>query len=454
MHTWLPDAHSESPAPVSAMLSGALLNTAMLGVVRFLAVVDAAHIGLLPRLRDGRPRPAVGADRRAIHRPPARGQAADGLFERRAHGRDGPRLRLRRRARRRRRALPHAQPLAEQVADVLRRRQRHARLRDEADRAAFATSPAVCRRKASSGSPVPRRSPARRPSGCSRASFCHPARRACASPMLGPSGRWRCCWSSSSSVFSITSASCLPATKAAEGRPATKLSAWCVTPMWLAVVPLPDPRPVVAAAVLELFPGDRPGLAGAAMSDGRTRIRQQRVGARRQGARDESPGIAVEARRRRRTRRQGEGVCTRPAGGCRWPMPGGRSRARSRCATSKRAGEPQFPDLGLPAGRRAFPASATYFRCSAGTSGRSPTSSDLIFDDHPEPQRLVLQEGASLPAPPFDPSFPDGGASGRKARAAPVARARRPRAGRSGASLRPGARRRRRVRRIPLLLRR
>lgn len=50
MHTWLPDAHSESPAPVSAMLSGALLNTAMLGVVRFLAVIDAAHMGSLPRV--------------------------------------------------------------------------------------------------------------------------------------------------------------------------------------------------------------------------------------------------------------------------------------------------------------------------------------------------------------------------------------------------------------------
>lgn len=35
MHTWLPDAHSEGPAPVSAMLSGALLNTALLGIVRF-----------------------------------------------------------------------------------------------------------------------------------------------------------------------------------------------------------------------------------------------------------------------------------------------------------------------------------------------------------------------------------------------------------------------------------
>jgi len=49
MHTWLPDAHSESPAPVSAMLSGALLNGAMLGIVRYLAVADAAGVGSLAR---------------------------------------------------------------------------------------------------------------------------------------------------------------------------------------------------------------------------------------------------------------------------------------------------------------------------------------------------------------------------------------------------------------------
>ncbi len=35
MHTWLPDAHSEGPAPVSALLSGALLNTALVGIVRY-----------------------------------------------------------------------------------------------------------------------------------------------------------------------------------------------------------------------------------------------------------------------------------------------------------------------------------------------------------------------------------------------------------------------------------
>ena len=44
MHTWLPDAHSESPAPVSAMLSGALLNASMLGIARFLGVVSGASI--------------------------------------------------------------------------------------------------------------------------------------------------------------------------------------------------------------------------------------------------------------------------------------------------------------------------------------------------------------------------------------------------------------------------
>ena len=49
MHTWLPDAHSEGPAPVSALLSGALLNTAMVGIVRYLVVADAAGISGLAR---------------------------------------------------------------------------------------------------------------------------------------------------------------------------------------------------------------------------------------------------------------------------------------------------------------------------------------------------------------------------------------------------------------------
>jgi hydrogenase-4 component F len=34
LHTWLPDAHSQAPTPISALLSGALLNCAFYGIVR------------------------------------------------------------------------------------------------------------------------------------------------------------------------------------------------------------------------------------------------------------------------------------------------------------------------------------------------------------------------------------------------------------------------------------
>jgi len=42
MHTWLPDAHAEAPAPLSAMMSGVLLAVALYAVVRWKSVVDAA----------------------------------------------------------------------------------------------------------------------------------------------------------------------------------------------------------------------------------------------------------------------------------------------------------------------------------------------------------------------------------------------------------------------------
>jgi hydrogenase-4 component F len=45
MHTWLPDAHSKAPSPISALLSGALLNVAMLAILRFKIVTDAAVPG-------------------------------------------------------------------------------------------------------------------------------------------------------------------------------------------------------------------------------------------------------------------------------------------------------------------------------------------------------------------------------------------------------------------------
>ncbi len=43
MHTWLPDAHSEAPSVVSALLSGALLNCAFLAILRMVQV--CAHAG-------------------------------------------------------------------------------------------------------------------------------------------------------------------------------------------------------------------------------------------------------------------------------------------------------------------------------------------------------------------------------------------------------------------------
>ncbi|HNS21182.1 MAG TPA: proton-conducting transporter membrane subunit [Sedimentisphaerales bacterium] len=42
LHSWLPDAHSEAPSPVSALLSGALLNCAFLGILRVQQVCAAA----------------------------------------------------------------------------------------------------------------------------------------------------------------------------------------------------------------------------------------------------------------------------------------------------------------------------------------------------------------------------------------------------------------------------
>lgn len=42
MHSWLPDAHSEAPSPMSAMLSGTLLNMAFLGILRVYKIIAVA----------------------------------------------------------------------------------------------------------------------------------------------------------------------------------------------------------------------------------------------------------------------------------------------------------------------------------------------------------------------------------------------------------------------------
>ncbi|MEK6683785.1 MAG: hydrogenase 4 subunit F [Nitrospirota bacterium] len=42
MHTWLPDAHAEAPAPVSAWLSALMLNLAVYAILRLKSIVDQA----------------------------------------------------------------------------------------------------------------------------------------------------------------------------------------------------------------------------------------------------------------------------------------------------------------------------------------------------------------------------------------------------------------------------
>lgn len=51
LHNWLPDAHAEGPTPISAVLSGLLLNVALYAVVRCKVLVDGAtHSALAGRL--------------------------------------------------------------------------------------------------------------------------------------------------------------------------------------------------------------------------------------------------------------------------------------------------------------------------------------------------------------------------------------------------------------------
>ncbi|MGD0885684.1 MAG: hydrogenase 4 subunit F [Thermodesulfovibrionales bacterium] len=40
VHNWLPDAHSQAPSPISALLSGILLNTSFYGIIRYVSLVE------------------------------------------------------------------------------------------------------------------------------------------------------------------------------------------------------------------------------------------------------------------------------------------------------------------------------------------------------------------------------------------------------------------------------
>jgi hydrogenase-4 component F len=48
LHAWLPDAHAEGPTPISAVLSGLLLNVALFAILRFKSIMSANPAALAP----------------------------------------------------------------------------------------------------------------------------------------------------------------------------------------------------------------------------------------------------------------------------------------------------------------------------------------------------------------------------------------------------------------------
>ncbi len=48
LHAWLPDAHAEGPTPISAVLSGLLLNVALYAVLRFKILLAASPYAIAP----------------------------------------------------------------------------------------------------------------------------------------------------------------------------------------------------------------------------------------------------------------------------------------------------------------------------------------------------------------------------------------------------------------------
>src|SRR5262249_49415189 len=48
VHAWLPDAHAEGPTPISAVLSGLLLNVALHAVLRFKMLLATNTLALTP----------------------------------------------------------------------------------------------------------------------------------------------------------------------------------------------------------------------------------------------------------------------------------------------------------------------------------------------------------------------------------------------------------------------
>ena len=129
LHNWLPDAHAEGPTPVSAVLSGLLLNVALYAVIRCKVLVEGSLGPLLPGAHADGIRVALRGARGILPLAPARHQAPLRLLLHRAHGHHHLRLRHGRAGRQLRRALAHDRALAHEVVDFLHRRARRRRKR-------------------------------------------------------------------------------------------------------------------------------------------------------------------------------------------------------------------------------------------------------------------------------------------------------------------------------------
>ena len=115
LHAWLPDAHAEGPTPISAVLSGLLLNVALYALLRFKMLLAANPDALAPgplMITMG----LVSLVFARVHAvPPPRHQAHVRLLLDRAHGDRDFRLRHGRPARQFCRAAAHVPAFVDQI---------------------------------------------------------------------------------------------------------------------------------------------------------------------------------------------------------------------------------------------------------------------------------------------------------------------------------------------------
>ena len=104
MHSWLPDAHSQAPAPISALMSGVLLTVAFYAILRFKAICDIARRAAFSRTLLVIVALLSLVVAASLLLDPARLQADARLPQHRAHGTDRARRRRWHSARHRRRA--------------------------------------------------------------------------------------------------------------------------------------------------------------------------------------------------------------------------------------------------------------------------------------------------------------------------------------------------------------